>query len=119
MGSRWSRARSSGSTSPSVCLNFGLPTPKSSNVFTLKTVDEYTTDLRARKALKSLATLGTSQGVAQAVAWHVFNGMTASEMDKHARQYLNDMEISAAARFVEVLDASGTEGLVDAESLRK
>ena len=104
---------------PSVCLNFGVPTPKPSNQFRLVSVEEYTNDPRARKALKSLATLGTSQGVAQAVVWHVFNGMTAGEMSRSARQYLNDPEISAAARFIEVLDASGTEGLVDADSLQR
>lgn len=98
---------------PAVCLNFGVPTPTPKDVFRLVSVDDYTPDPRARKALRSLATLGTSQGVAQAVAWHVFNGMTYAQMAKLASQYLNASEISVAARFVEALDASAAHETVD------
>lgn len=104
---------------PSVCLNFGIPTPTSRNTFTLMDVDDYTQDPRARKALRSLATLGTSQGVAQAVAWNVFNGMTYGQMAKLATQYLNPAEITVAARFVDALDASGTHELVDPAYFRE
>jgi hypothetical protein len=102
-----------------VCLNFGIPTPERHDVFTLVDVDEYTPDARARKALRSLATLGTSQGVAQAVAWNVFNGMTYGQMASLAREYVNTSEISLAARFVEALDASGDHELVDPAYLQQ
>ncbi len=104
---------------PSVCLNFGAPTPTPTNVFSLVSVDEYTQDLRARKALRSLALLGTSQGVAQAVVWNVFNGMTAEQMIRQASKYLNAGEISVAARFIEALDASGSHDPVDAAAFRE
>jgi hypothetical protein len=83
------------------------------------TVEDYTPDARARKALKSLASLGTSQGVAQAVAWHVFNGMTYLQMDRFASKVLNPWEISLAARFVQALDASSPGELVDPAYLRE
>jgi len=60
-------------TVPSVCLNFGIRTPNFRDKFTLVDVDDYTTDPRARKALRSLATYGTSQGVAQATMWRGCN----------------------------------------------
>lgn len=104
---------------PSVCLNFGVPTPKSHNVFTLMTVEDYTPDARAQKALRSLASLGTSQGVAQAVAWHVFNGMTYLQMARFASKRLNPWEISLAARFVEALDASSPGEVVGPAYLRE
>jgi hypothetical protein len=104
---------------PSVCLNFGVPTPTPRNVFTLMSVEDYTPDARAQKALKSLAVLGTSQGVAQAVAWHVFNGMTYLQMDRFASKVLNRWEISLAARFVEALDASSPGELVDPAYFRE
>lgn len=99
---------------PSVCLNFGLPNPTPKNTFKLVDVDDYSPDPRVRKALRSLATLGTSQGVAQAVMWHVANGMSFEQITAQAAKYVNTHEISVAARFVEALDASGDSELVDA-----
>ena len=49
-------------TVPAVCLNFGVRTPNARDKFELVDVDDYTTDPRVRKALRSLATFGTSQG---------------------------------------------------------
>ncbi len=104
---------------PSVCLNFGVPTPTPRHEFTLMTVEDYTPDARAQKALRSLAVLGTSQGVAQAVAWNVFNGMSYLQMDRLASRVLNPWEISLAARFVEALDASSPGELVNPAYLRE
>jgi hypothetical protein len=98
---------------PSVCLNYGLPTPTPRDHFRLVDVDDYTADQRARKALRSLATLGTSQKVAQAVVWHAFNGMTIEQMAHQARRYLNLHELTVAARFIQALDASGSSELVE------
>jgi hypothetical protein len=101
-------------TVPSVCLNFGIPTPTPKDMFRLMTVEDYSPDVRVRKALKSLATIGTSQGVAQAVMWNVCNGLTAEQMATQASKYLNLQEIGLAARFVQALDASGSGELVEA-----
>jgi hypothetical protein len=98
---------------PSVCLNFGVDTPTPRNIFHLVDVDEYTQDPRARKALRSLATLGTSQGVAQVVAWYVFNQMSYAQIAQQGSKYINPDEVSVAARFVDALDASGDSELVD------
>ena len=104
---------------PSVCLNFGIATPTAKDVFVLKDVTEYTSDPRAVKALRSLASLGTSQGVAQAVAWNVFNGMSFERIAKEGREYVNIGEVSLAARFVDALDMSGTQEIVDPAYFRE
>lgn len=106
-------------TLPAVCLNFGLPTPTPKDSFTLVAVDDFTSDERARKALRSLATLGTSQKVAQAVAWNVFNDVTFPQMLSQASKKLNPHEIALAARFVDVLDMSGGADIVDPAYLRE
>lgn len=98
---------------PSVCLNYGVPTPTPRDRFVLMDVDDYTPDARARKALRSLATLGTSQKVAQAVAWHVFNGMTLPQLAQQLGKRFNGHELTLAARFVAALDSSGSSELVD------
>lgn len=98
---------------PSVCLNFGIPTPTPRDRFKLVDVEDYTPDPRARKALRSLATLGTSQKVAQAVAWHVFNGMTLPQLATRAGGRFNGHELTIAARFIQALDASGASELVE------
>jgi hypothetical protein len=101
-------------TIPAVCLNYGLPTPTIRDRFELMDVDEYTPDIRARKALRTLATTGTSHGVAQAAAWHVFNGVPFEVMPGQSSKFVNPHEAALAARFVEALDASGAPDLVDA-----
>ncbi|MDB5349789.1 MAG: hypothetical protein JWN86_1036 [Planctomycetota bacterium] len=98
---------------PSVCLNFGLPTPTAKNVFELVDVETFTPDVRVRKALKSLATLGTSQGVAQATMWNVCNGMSFGQIGAQSVKPINSHELAQAARFVEALDLASSD-LVDA-----
>lgn len=97
---------------PSVCLNFGMPTPTAKNVFDLKDVESYSPDARVRRALKSLATLGTSQTVAQAAMWHVCNGMSYDQIARQDVISFNSHELAQAARFVDALDTSSTD-LVD------
>lgn len=97
---------------PSVCLNYGITTPTSRHVFELVDVGTYTTDPRVQKALRSLATLGTSQPVAQAVMWHVANGLSFERLTRQTAVTINAFELSQAARFVEALDASSGD-LVD------
>ena len=94
---------------PSVCLNFGLPTPTARNVFTLKDVETYSPDTRVRRALKSLSTVGTSQTVAQAAMWHVCNGMSFDQIARQNVIAFNPHELAQASRFVEALDSSSTD----------
>jgi len=100
-------------TLPAVCLNFGLATPTAQDEFELMDVTEYTGDPRARKALRSLATLGTSQGVAQAAMWRVCNDVPFEKMRTQAGQVMNRHEVALAARFVEAIDASGESEVID------
>jgi hypothetical protein len=104
-------------TVPGVCLNFGLPTPTPRDVFTLMDVDDYSTDVRVRKALRSLCLLGTSQGVAQAVMWRVCNDLPFETMAAEAGKVMNESEIALAARFVDAVDAETDADLVDTTSL--
>jgi hypothetical protein len=104
---------------PAVCLNFGIATPTPRDRFELMDVDDFTPDPRARKALRSLATIGTSHGVAQAVAWNVFNGVPFEVMAAQHGKVVNPHETSLAARFVEALDASGSSEVVDPSYLNE
>ena len=104
---------------PAVCLNYGMPTPTPRNRFTLMDVDDYSQDPRVRKALRSLATLGTSHGVAQAAMWRVCNDVPFEYMGAQRSKSLNVHELALAARFVSALDASGDSELVDPAYLRE
>jgi len=101
---------------PAVCLNFGLPTPTPRDTFTLMDVDDYSPDVRVRKSLRSLALLGTSLGVAQSVMWRVCNDVPFETMATQGGKVMNEHEIALAARFVEAVDASGSD-LVDPASM--
>ncbi len=98
---------------PSVCLNFGKPTPTPGDQFTVVDVADYTTDPRVQKALRSLSTLGTSQQVAQAAMWNVANRMSFDDLATQGVAKFNSMELALAERFVAALDASGDARLVD------
>ena len=100
-------------TIPAVCLNYGLTDATPRDTFKLMDVDEYTHDPRVRKALRSLATYGTSQGVAQAVMWRVCNDLPLRRWSSKRGKVMNTHEIALAARFVEALDASSASDLVD------
>jgi len=100
-------------TLPGVCLNFGKRTPTAADEFELMDVDQYTNDPRVRKALRSLATMGTTQPVAQAAMWRVCNDIPFEVMAAKHSKAMNVHEIALASRFVEALDASGSSELVD------
>jgi len=102
---------------PAVCLNYGVQTPSPRDTFKLMDVADYSTNPRVRKALRSLATFGTSQGVAQAVMWHVCNDLSFEEMALQAGKVMNPQQVALAARFVAELDASGSGELVDPAQL--
>jgi hypothetical protein len=104
-------------TLPSVCLNYGLPAPTGRNTFRLMDVDEYSSDPRVRTALRSLATYGTSLGVAQAVMWRVCNDLPFEMMAEQTGKVMNLHEIALAARFVTALDAAPKGELVDPDLL--
>jgi hypothetical protein len=95
-----------------VCLNYGRPTPTPRDKFELMDVDSYSADPRVRKALRSLATLGTSRGVAQATMWHLCNGLPFEFMGAQKSKIINNHEVALAARFVAAVEASGGSDLV-------
>ena len=101
---------------PAICLNFGAPTPSSKNRFRLVDVDDYSPDARVRKALRALATLGTSQGMAQAAMWRICNNISFDEMLARGEKVVNPYEVALAARFVRAVE-SGAD-LADNESAR-
>jgi hypothetical protein len=104
-------------TVPSVCLNFGIPTPTPKDQFRLMDVNDYSPDPRVRKALRTLSTIGTSQGVAQAVMWHVANGMTFDQMASQDVKPFNMFELATAARIVSAVDGSASSDIVDLANL--
>jgi hypothetical protein len=105
---------------PGVCLNYGKPAPTPRDTLVLMDVDTYTTDPRIRKALRSLATLGTSHGVAQAVMWRLCNDLSFEMMvEQSAGKVMNVHEIALAARFVEALEESKSTDLVAQSALKE
>jgi len=94
----------------SVCLNYGVATPTARDRFELIDVDDYSDDPRVRKALRSLATYGTSHGVAQGVMWRVCNDVA---FDAMAGKVINPRELALAGRFVSALESSSAGNLVD------
>ncbi len=100
-------------TIPAVCLNYGKPTPTARDTFKLMDVEEYSTDPRVRKALRSLATYGTSIGVAQSVMWRVCNDLPFETMYEQSGKVMNTHEVALAERFVEAMDASTSSDLID------
>jgi hypothetical protein len=100
-----------------VCLNYGKPSPTGRDKLTLMDVDTYTADPRVRKALRTLATRGTSHGVAQAVMWHLCNDLPFELMAEQAGKVVNLPEIALAARFVEALEGSTSAELMDSTTL--
>ena len=63
--------------------------------------------------MRSLATLGTSHGVAQATMWHLCNGVPFEFLGSSKGKVVNVHEVALAARFVAAIDASGGSELVD------
>jgi hypothetical protein len=104
-------------TIPGVCLNYGLPAPTPRDTLTVMDVDQYTNDPRVRKALRSLATYGTSHGVAQAVMWRLCNDLSFEAMMENGGKLINLPEIALAARFVEALDESASPEMLDRSAL--
>jgi hypothetical protein len=102
---------------PAVCLNFGLPTPTIRDKFHLMDVDDYSKDVRVRKALRGLAGMGTSHGVAQATMWNVCNNLPFEVMVEQASKVINPREVELAARFVQAVDASTATDRVDSAYL--
>jgi hypothetical protein len=104
-------------TIPGVCLNYGIPSPTPRNILRLVDVNEYSSNPRVRRALRSLATYGTSHGVAQAAMWNVCNDLPFEVMAEQIGKVMNAHEIALAARFVDAIDAANANELVDPASL--
>ncbi len=104
---------------PAVCLDFGKPAPTGRVKLSLMDVSDFTDDLRVRRALRALATLGTSQGVAQAVMWNLRDDLSFEAMFQQTGKYLNASEVVLAKSFIEALDASSEGDLVDAGTISR
>lgn len=102
---------------PAVCLDFGADSPSASDRLSLMDVDEFTEDARERTALRSLAILGTSQGVAQAAMWRVRNDVPFEKMAASDGKVINAHEAALAARFVDAVDSTPPDHLVDPATL--
>ncbi len=76
-------------------------------------ISDYTDSPRVRRALRSLATYGTSHGVAQASMWRICNDVPFEYMAAQQSKVLNVHEVALAARFVAAVDASSDRELVD------
>jgi hypothetical protein len=100
-----------------VCLNYGLPAPAPRDTLIVMDVDTYTTDPKIRKALRTLATLGTSHGVAQAVMWRLCNDLPFEAMIEQSGKLMNLSEIALAARFVEAIEESTSSALLEPSAL--
>ena len=103
---------------PAVCLAYGDPTPTESAVFTLMDVDDFTPDPSARRALRTLATVGTSHGVAQALAWHAFNGLSFEDVAWQTAYRVNSHELALAAGLARRLEAT-TGPIADPDTLTR
>lgn len=104
---------------PAVCLDFGKPAPTGRVKLTLMDVDDFSNDPRVRRALRGLATLGTSQGVAQAVMWNLRDDLSFEAMFEQSGKYLNPSEVVLAKRFIEALDSTSDSELVDSGLLAR
>lgn len=91
---------------PAVCLNFGKATPTPRDHFRLVDVDDYSSDARVRRALRSLAGMGTSHGTAQAAMWRICNDVPFETMLVKGEKLINPAEVALAARFVDAVDRS-------------
>lgn len=98
---------------PAVCLDFGVTPPASSDSFTLMDVDEFSDDARVRIALRGLAVLGTSQGVAQAVMWRVRDNVPFEKMASSDGKVINAHEAALASRFVDAVDSTPDGQAID------
>ena len=101
---------------PAICLNFSVPAPPARARLRLVDVDDFSADPRVRRSLRTLATLGTSMGVAQAVMWQVRNGLTTDQMLARNRE-INPGELALANRFLRALDADAGPPRFDAGHL--
>jgi hypothetical protein len=100
-----------------VCLNYGLPAPTPRDTLIVMDVETYTTDPKIRKALRTLATFGTSHGVAQAVMWRLCNDLPFEAMMEQSGKLMNLSEIGLAARFVEALEESTSSDVLEPAAL--
>jgi len=98
---------------PAVCLDYGVNPPSPNDGFTLMDVSEFSDDARVRTALRGLALLGTSQGVAQAVMWRVRDNVSFEKMAASGGKVINPHEAALAARFVDAVDSTPDDQPID------
>ena len=105
-------------TIPGVCLNYGAGLADRAQQLRLVDVNEYSANPRVRRALRGLATYGTSHGVAQAAMWHVCNDLPFEQMAEQTGKLMNYHEIALGGGFVKGGSDSPTASeLVDPATL--
>jgi hypothetical protein len=102
-----------------VCLEHGKAEPSSRRPYKLVSLETFSADPRLQSVLSGLGNGQVSQKVAQAVAWHVANGLTwdrlAAEKIDHAggdqdEPFFAAAELMAAKRVVDALPAAKPAG---------
>lgn len=110
-----------------VCLEHGKAEPSSRRPYKLVSLETFSADPRLESVLSGLGNGQVSQKVAQAVAWHVANGLTwdrlAAEKIDHAggdadEPFFAAAELMAAKRVVDALPAGnrGSENSASASA---
>jgi hypothetical protein len=89
---------------PSVCLDYGKGEPRAAIPYTIKPLEDYTTQPGVREVGEMLSKGRINQRVAQVCAWHLNNGLTWEKLaskqlrfaDGSTRPYFSPQEIQAA-----------------------
>jgi hypothetical protein len=87
-----------------VCLDYGKGEPRAAIPYTIKPIDDYTTQPGVREVCEMLGKGQINQRVAQASAWHLNNGLSWEKLaskqlrfaDGSIRPYFSPQEIQAA-----------------------
>ena len=92
---------------PSVCLNFGLPTPTPRDKLPARGRGRlFQGRPGSARPSAALASLGTSHGTAQAAMWRVCNNVPFDLMLNQGDKVINAYEVALASRFLDALDQS-------------
>jgi hypothetical protein len=91
---------------PTVCLDYGKGEPRAAIPYTIKPIDDYTTQPGVREICEMLGKGKINQRVAQVCAWHLNNGLTWEQLtskklhfaDGSTRPYFTPQEIQAAVQ---------------------
>jgi hypothetical protein len=91
---------------PTVCLDYGKAEPRAAVPYSIKPIDDYTTQTGVREVCEMLGKGQVNQRVAQVCAWHLNNGLSWEKLaskqlrfaDGSTRPYFTSQEIQAAMK---------------------